>query len=223
MPRLLDETMRANRQLLAALLVGFLAGFLLVLTPVGWLARDEWAKRGWWLLPDLVQFMVAAFCFGCVTAWAALTWVGRRQHRLAMYRCPMCNRVLPYGDEPCACDAEGRARYRRKQQLPNRMLRHYRRRVPWVLLTYLLVLPIAWHVVTRSGRPMTLPFALDLAATHGVFCALVAVVTRVVELSDFTRRGKRLARRLAPYVQLLSLWPLAVCAVMLVYTALTGS
>src|SRR5687767_2494750 len=111
MPPAPDDThARAFRQTLAALAVG--------------------SSPGLWASPHVLQGLFVAATAGMWSAWAAVTLVARRQHRLGMHRCFACNRVLTSDREPCVCDVEGRARYRRRQRLPNRTLRHYRKRLP---------------------------------------------------------------------------------------------
>ena len=215
MPAVPDDT-RALRQMLAAIIGGFLGGFLLIVTLYTYaIIRYGWPAQRWWVLPHALEGLVFAVTGGLLTAWAAMTLVTRRQHRLGMHRCFMCNRVLTYGDEPCVCDAEGRAQYRRRQRLPNRMLRHYRRRLPALLIVNVIVLLIACYAMTHPRHPRTWPIALEVILFHAVLCILLASLLHLIECSEgFIKRGRRLRLRIAPFIQMLVMWP-AICLVLM--------
>jgi hypothetical protein len=214
MPPAADET-RATRQLLIAIVSGFFAGFSLTLALVTYLiVRYGWPEQRWWVLPDVVQGVVFAVFGGLVAAAAITTLVTRRQHRLGMHRCFTCNHVLANGDEPCICNVEARARYQRRQRVPNRTLHHYRRRLPWVLLVNVIVLLIAWYAVTRPGRPRTAPLVVEVAVLHAVLCILLAALLHLVDcFAPFIRHGRRRGLQVTPYIQLLVMWP-AICLIL---------
>src|SRR5829696_5503493 len=116
MPPVPDDThARAFRQTLAALVGGFLTGFLVVAALFTYaIVRYVWPEQRWWALPHLLQGLFVSATAGLWSAWAAMTLVARRQHRFGMHRCFACGRVLTYDAEPCVCDVEGRARHRRR-------------------------------------------------------------------------------------------------------------
>ena len=211
MSRLPDQT-RALRQTLAAVAGGFIGGFLVTLTLFTYaIVRFGWPEQRWWVLPHLLQGVVFSVTCGLIVAWLAMRLVMRRQHRLGMHRCLVCNRVLPHGDEPCVCDAEGRARYRRRQRLPNRMLRHYRRRVPAVVIINAIVLLIAWYAMTRPSHPRTWPIAAEVIFFQAILCIALAALLHLIECFEgLSKRGRRMRLRVAPFVQMLVMWP-ALC------------
>ena len=225
MPTSRDNESRNLRQMVVAVFVGFSGGFILSLAVVVFvIARILWPEAGWWALAELVRGVFIAGFGGMVVAWAAMSLVVRRQYRLGMHRCAACDRALRAASVPCVCDAAGWARYRRLQRLPNRTLRHFRRRLPVLLVIYLLVLLVAVYIALRHTRPGWWSFAADVVQGHAVLCTLVAVLLHLTDVfPGLFPRGRRLRLRVAPLVQFVVIWPCAFAVAMVVYGSWRGT
>ena len=213
---------RALRQTLLAGAVGFVGGFVVVFALMAYvIVRFGWPEERWWVVPDLLQSFFFAL-FGGLLAAAAFVWLVSRSHyRAGVHRCFRCNRVLQGVGIPCVCDAAATASYRRRQRVPNRALSHYRRRLPWALLVYLLVLPIAWYGASHPDGSVVRPFATKLIALHAILCLLLVVVLHLIDaVAAFLERGRRFRLRAAPLAQLLGAWPVLFFVLLLAGHAL---
>jgi hypothetical protein len=197
--------LEAFRRVILTGTVAFCIGAGLALTGLICLAVRVIAPDSGWV--DAVGTCVRCLPFvlvaGFLAAWASAGLLQMRYYRLGVYRCFYCGTARRRNRLTCNCLA-GEAR---PEPRPHRPMRHYRRQVPAVLLTYLAAGLIVWFISTRVPPERVTP--AWLAFGHACLCVLVGVLVELVSLTlEFLRRGKRFRLRAVIFRRVLAVWPL---------------
>ena len=89
-------------------------------------------------------------------------------------------------------------------------MRHYRRAVRPVLLTYLALLGPTLLIAYFAPRPRFTP--ADLAFLHGLLTLLTGILIELANATlEWLGRGRRFRLRSVIFLRVLAMWPLAMC------------
>ena len=93
--------------------------------------------------------------------------------------------------------------------------RHYRKRVPSVLLTYVALIPVAAVFYGTSHRPASESRVFNSLLAHALVCVAVLVLLKGwVIVLEFAGRGTRFRKRLPVFAIVFAVWPLVMIAIM---------
>ena len=194
----------------AAACLAFLATFAAVVAGALYLLLAHFLpERGWVdTIATGVRMLLYALLAGLGGAWAAMALVQRRHYRLGVYRCFRCDRALQGTAILCVCCSPQHP----VQPRPRPPMRHYRRMVKPVLLTYLALLGptlLLVHVAPAlRGSPAKLAFL------HALLCLLAGTGVKLADaVLECLHRGKRFRLRAVVFLRVFALWPLLVCVV----------
>lgn len=201
------ESRAFRRELLAGLL-GLVLGFGVIHGAViyflaAYMVPDE---GGWSAFHIFIRALPLTLLATGGSALAAMTVVQRWHYRRGVYRCFQCGRARRGTGSVCECfPPEFHVRPRRR-----RPMRHYRRRVMPVLLAYLAIVPVAFAAASFAPGRGDLPFAIEVAVGHAMFCLLGGIgINLACAILELFRRGRRFRLRAAVFLRVFALWPLA--------------
>lgn len=214
-----DPESRADRQGWWAAGVGFVSTLLAVPALLTWAVVAHWPRAaGWWdvlevvlaVLQGLLLAVPAGLTVGVLALWAVRAY----HYRAGTYHCWRCDRPLRRLFIPCECSGVP-ADARRW-----RFLRHCRRRLPAVLLAYVLIAAVAYVLVYAFGLGPRPASVKNWLACYVVLCAAVAFFIKMSlgALQDLGR-APRLRLRAVPFFAMFILWPITGAALLAVLTA----
>lgn len=211
---------RAFRRELLALLVGFLVFFGAAVVLIAWWAWHRFPDEGWWVIARAMRWLFHALLFG-LAGGVALSWpLSWLHHRLGIYRCWKCGSPRPRRGI-CSCfGGDAVATCARLNKRPrSRFLRHARRRIPSVLLVYILLVPPAVVIVGRKPGLIFGAEALDLLFVHGMLCVLFGATMKLgVLLLEIPGIRRRWRLRMQMFLTTFAAWPLAFACWMIAWS-----
>lgn len=188
-------------------LVSFLLGFVgLAAAGMYLVIQFRFPKEGWWAISSAIVWVLVMPAFAAaMAAVAVMKAVEWWQYRRGIFRCHHCGAPLRGFGVPCDCLP---AEYHVHRHQPPRF-RHYRKRLRAVLVTYLLLLPIAAALALATPHEVH-SLAGEILMWHLLLCVIVAVaiegMSMVFEYSGYRRR---LRLRSTVFVRVFVVWPVA--------------
>jgi hypothetical protein len=205
--RRLTELDAIRREWLAAV-VGFFIILAAAAAGAVYITLKYVLPEGGWIdaVFSALRLMPFALLLGIWGGLLPMAILRRRHYALGIYRCYHCNRSLRSAGVACVCMPNEMRRVRRK---PHGAMRHYRRRVKPVLLTY-AVMTVPTLLLAHVARRPHIAWA-DLAFVHALCCLFTGIVIHLVEYTlEFLNRGRRFRLRAPVFVRVLAIWPLLV-------------
>jgi hypothetical protein len=167
-------------------------------------------EKGW--LDAIVTAFQLLFYSALSSAGIALfvmRMLERHHYASGAYRCYRCNRPLRDRGSECVCFPKERRVIHRP---PRHWMRHSRKRIVSVLLTYAALVPVTLCLARLSPRP---PTGLSrLAFCHALLCVLAAAAIHLVQIvCESLHAAPRFRVRAPVFIRVLMVWPLLVLCV----------
>ena len=209
------ESRAFRREWICAGVTFLVAWFGLTIGAVYVFCKYVWPEGNWLSVLTLLQLLWFSF-LGAGAAALGVWWVLNVWHHWrGYYLCPYCGRSMPRKGF-CNCPAgqevfEGMPRPLRRRSV----WRHYRKRLPAVLLTYVALIPVAAVFYGTSHRPATESRMFNSLLAHALVCVPVLVLLKGwVIVLEVAGRGSRFRKRWPVFAIMFAAWPLVMVAIM---------
>jgi hypothetical protein len=198
---------RAMRQTLVGGCLGFLLGILGTAGIAAYVIFHYLPHHGWWeVLSAALSFAHLIFLGGLGAAVATVWVLDRRHYARGAYRCWRCNRALAR-KVPCSCWGATRRLGPRR----GRFLRHYRRRIPELLMVGAALLPAAALLILLIPVTGEKPLAVEVIIRHAALSMLAGagLASAIMAMESF-KCAKRFRLWASIFMRVLLIWGFVV-------------
>jgi len=211
------ESRACRRELISGAVTFIVVGLGLAVGAVYLFWKYLWPDGRWLSAITLLQLLLFSLLGGGAAALGVMRVLNVWHHWLGYYLCPYCGRSEPRKGF-CSCPAVQKIYEGMPKPLRRRSVwRHYRKRIPSILLAYAAVASIALAFALTARRPAGESIVFSFLALHAVLCLLVALIADLwMDVLKWFGRGTRMRKRARIYIMMFALWGMTMCSVMIV-------